>query len=78
MNIISETDAYRLCLASNLVMAAMFDPDVTKANAAAAVLYDGDRHLLTVTINGQAIGVTPTQVGIEAAAALIANAMLAH
>lgn len=75
MTTLSETDACRLCLASNLVMAAMFDPDVAKTCPAAAVLYDGDRHLLTVTINGTTIGVTPTQVGIEAAAALIANAM---
>ncbi len=78
MTILSETDAYRLCHASNLVMAAMFDPDVAKTCPAAAVLYDGDRHLLTVTTNGATIGVTPTQVGIEAAVAVIANAMGQH
>jgi hypothetical protein len=78
MNILSETDAYRLCHASNLVMAAMFDPDVAKTCPAATVLYDGDRHLLTVTINGKATGITPTQVGIEQATAIVANAMEQH
>ena len=78
MTILSETDAYRLCHASNLVMAAMFDPDVAKTCPAATVLYDGDRHLLTVTTNGATTGITPTQVGIEQATALIANAMATH
>jgi len=78
MNILSETDAYRLCHASNLVMAAMFDPDVAKTCPAATVLYDGDRHLLTVTTNGATTGITPTQTGIEQATAFIADAMATH